>query len=763
LKKSFGHRPTRLTGSARPRRFVPRLEGLEDRVTPSSSDLKVLMGANPFPNAVPGKSIEYDIQVVNDGPDDVTGASVADMFPAALTNVTYTATPTGGATGFTASGSGDINDTAVDIPANGSILYVATGTISPAATGTMANSATVTAPAGVDPDLSNNTNGFSVALTPQADLRVLMGANPFPNAVPGKSLEYDIQVVNNGPSDVTGASVADMFPAALTNVTYTATPTGGATGFTASGSGNINDTAVNIPAGGSVLYVATGTISSAATGTMANSATVTAPAGVDPDPSNNTDGFSITLTPQADLKITKTDNKSQSAVPGTTITYTITVTNAGPSDAVGATVSDVFPAALGGVTFTAVQTGNATGFTATGSGNIGDTVAMPAGSTITYTATGTISHAATGTLTNTATVTAPTGTTDPDTTNNSASDPVTLTPQADLQISKSAANTVTAATQIFYTISIANNGPSDALAVSISDLLPSGVIFALQTQILGTVTVTLANTGNQINNSIASLPAGGSATIVVIAAVKASAVNTTLMNTATISSTTTDPTPGNNSSTAQTMVVAPVITFAPTTLPNAKAGVSFTQAFTVSGGTGPYLIHTTGTLPAGVSFQPSPNGFTLSGVPRGAGTFHFTLTATDQNKFTGSQSYTWTVAPGDPKLVVFLTLPGSMSSGFLPPVRVAVADQFGNLVSGVTVKLGLVPVLLLGPAGTFIPGSVLQAVTVNGVATFSHVGITGRGGYRLSATVVPGVTGMTGLFAIDLLGRHSPAVIPSHV
>ena len=61
---------------------------------------------------------------------------------------------------------------------------------------------------------------------------------------------------------------------------------------------------------------------------------------------------------------------------------------------------------------------------------------MPAAARITYTVTGTIDPTATGTLTNTATVTAPTGVTDTDTANNTATDTDTLTPQADLSITK---------------------------------------------------------------------------------------------------------------------------------------------------------------------------------------------------------------------------------------------------------------------------------------------------------------------------------------
>jgi uncharacterized repeat protein (TIGR01451 family) len=716
------------------------------------------MGTNQDTNAVPGTMIEYDLQIVNDGPDAVTGATVSDLFPAAVMGVTFTATGSPGTAGFTADGTGNIADT-VDIPANGSILYVATGLINSGAVGTLSNTGTVTAPAGVDPDTTNDSNGVTVPLTPKADLKITKTDNRPSGAVPGQTITYTITVTNLGPSDAVGAGVADNFPVAVAGVTFTAVPTGNATGFTASGNGNIADT-VTMPAGSTITYTATGTIDHAAAGTLTNVATVNPPGGTtDPDLTNNTAFDPVALTPQADLKITKTDNKPSGAVPGTAITYTITVTNLGPSDAAGALVADNFPGAVAGVTFTAVQTGGATGFTASGSGNISDIVSMPPGSIITYTATGTINHAApAGTLTNIAGTAAPPGTTDPDMTNNLATDAVTLTPRADLQISKTAANTVTAATQLLYTFSISNNGPSDAQAVSISDLLPGGVTFVQQGQSAGTVTVTLSNTGNQINDSIPTLPAGGTATVLVLVNVKASAANTTLMNTATISSTTTDPTPGNNSSTAQTMVQAPVITIAPTTMPDGKVGNNYSQTFTVTGGTGPYTLHETGVLPAGMSFKAAAGGgFTFSGIPHAPGTFHFTLTVTDANQFTGSQQLTWTVAPGNPARVAFLTQPPSiLAGGFLPAFTVGVSDQFGNRLNGVTVTLKLIPVIPLGPPGALIAGSVLQAVTVNGVATFHHVGVTGRGGYQLSATAGTGLLATSNLFGVGLMGRHSP-------
>jgi uncharacterized repeat protein (TIGR01451 family) len=204
-------------------------------------------------------------------------------------------------------------------------------------------------------------------------------------------------------------------------VTFTATQTGGASGFTASGTGNINDT-VTMPAASVITYRATGTIDPWATGTLSDTVTVTAPIGVtDPNLANNSKTDTDTLVSQADLRVSITDGRAR-YVPGQINTYTIVVANNGPIAVAGAVVTDNFPALFTGVTFTATQTGGASGFTASGTGDINDTVTMPVASVITYSATGTIDPLAIGPLSDTVTVTAPIGVTDPNLANNSATD-----------------------------------------------------------------------------------------------------------------------------------------------------------------------------------------------------------------------------------------------------------------------------------------------------------------------------------------------------
>ena len=120
-------------------------------------------------------------------------------------------------------------------------------------------------------------------------------------------------------------------------------------------------------------------------------------------------------------------------MPGRATTYTIVVTNLGPSPVTAASVTDLFPVALVAPAWTCTADPGSSCAAASGTGNLATTVTLEAGDRATFTVTGLIAANATGLLVNTATVTAPAGAVDGDTTNNTATSSVTLTPSADLQ------------------------------------------------------------------------------------------------------------------------------------------------------------------------------------------------------------------------------------------------------------------------------------------------------------------------------------------
>lgn len=461
--------------------------------------------------AAPGTTITYTITVTSAATSDTTTATVLDTFPAALTGVSWTAAFAGGATGFTA-GTGDINEV-VTLPGGGSVTYTVTATIDPAATGTLTNTASAFG-SFPDANTADNTATDTTTLTPQVDVGVTKD-DGLDAAVPGTSVTYTITVINNGPSLATAVALTDAFPAALSGVTFTSLAAGGATGNTAAGTGNLNDT-LTLPPGATVVYTVSGTIDPAATADLVNTATVAVPGGIDTNPANDSATDTNTLTPLVDVGVTKTDGAT-SSVPGSTITYTVTVSNTGPSVAAGVTLTDALPAGLTGVAFASTAAGGATGNTS-GTGDLNETLTLPPGATVVYTITATIDPAATGDLVNTVTTAVPTGTTDSNPANDTATDTNTLTPQVDVGVTKTdGVTTVVAGTPLTYTITVTNSGPSTASGVTLSDLFPAAITSATRTTTAtGGATGNTAGTGN-IADTL-TLPPGSSVTYIVTAA-----------------------------------------------------------------------------------------------------------------------------------------------------------------------------------------------------------------------------------------------------
>src|SRR5262249_49186897 len=105
-------------------------------------------------------------------------------------------------------------------------------------------------------------------------------------------------------------------------------------------------TTVDLPAGASATFVATGTVSPGAIGTLANTASVTPPAGTtDPTPDDETATDTTTISQSADVQVTKARSPAM-VTAGNPATFTIVVSNAGPSTATGVVITDPPPAGL---------------------------------------------------------------------------------------------------------------------------------------------------------------------------------------------------------------------------------------------------------------------------------------------------------------------------------------------------------------------------------------------------------------------------------
>lgn len=265
--------------------------------------------------------------------------------------------------------------------------------------------------------------GLQVAAAVPTDVAITK-TDGLASVAAGDPIQYTIVASNAGASASPIVTVSDAMPAALTGVTWTCTASAGSS-CPASGSGNIN-APVSLAAGGSATFTVSGTVSPTASGTLSNTASVSV-SPVDSNPANNsaTDSTTILSALAADLGITKTDGLA-SVAPGASVTYTVVVSNAGPSAATGATVSDAMPAALTNVSWSCTASAGSACGAAGGTGNIGSTVDLASGGSATFTVSGTVAAGASGTLANTATVAAPAGLSDPNGANNTATDTDTI-------------------------------------------------------------------------------------------------------------------------------------------------------------------------------------------------------------------------------------------------------------------------------------------------------------------------------------------------
>ncbi len=270
---------------------------------------------------------------------------------------------------------------------------------------------------------------------------------------------------NNGVSDADGTIVVtDTLPTGV--VPQSATGTGWTCDITG------QDVTCEHPAGlaasdtaGIITLVAA--VDPSFTGTLSNTATVTGPT-ADPNPGNNTSTATASTGTSADLAIAKVHTGDMTA--GTSDSYTLTVTNLGPSDAQNVVVTDTLPAGL-------TATGAAgPGWTCTVTG--GDQVectraTLASGATRTVTIDVDIDPGVTGEVVNTARVTSDTF--DPVPANNESTDTTTSNARADLAVTKSHSGTAVAGQPLTFTLEVTNLGPSNSPTVTVIDTIPAGM------------------------------------------------------------------------------------------------------------------------------------------------------------------------------------------------------------------------------------------------------------------------------------------------
>ncbi len=513
----------------------------------------------------PGAPVTYIVTVTNTGLTTATGVSLSDPLPAAIQGATATCSAIGGALCGTVGVAGNaVTVTGATLPRDltatpaieNAITITINGTISASARETIVNTATASAP-GAEPASDDATS----TLNPVVDIDVTK-TDGSATYTPGGPITYVIEVANKNAAPASFVTVTDQIPAAISGATWTCVGSGGAScGQVASGTGNVAISGASLPgsAQAKLRITVTGTVSPSATGSLVNTASAQAVDVKDANPENNSATDTDRPAPMSDLSVVKTDGQT-SAVPGTGVTYTVTVSNSGPSDVVNATVSDPIPASLAGATWTCVPDPGAT--CASGSGAISDVVAIPAGKKVVYTFKANIAADAVGVLANTATVTGPAGV-DPNPVNNTATDADALVPSADLVLVKAADRTSgDRGTGVTFTLTATNRGPSVASGVTISDALPAGLTLVRATPSQGTCS-------GAVECQLGAIAPGASATVRIEATLSGAGE---VRNVARVSAATADPDPANNESVAAVQILPVVATLSTARLTIAKSG-----------------------------------------------------------------------------------------------------------------------------------------------------------------------------------------------
>jgi len=239
----------------------------------------------------------------------------------------------------------------------------------------------------------------------------------------------------------------------------------------------------------------------------------------------------------ADLAVGKTGPASAAA--GGDVVYTITVTNNGPDTATAVQVMDPTPA--GGLAF-ASNSGDCTTpypcslgtLTSGQTRSIQTTFAIPP------------AYAGPNPFTNTATVTTTGNTTDPTPSNNSSSVSTTVTAaSADLSLTQTGPASALLSSDLVYSLTVTNNGPSSAASVAVTDPTPTGLTF-------------VSNSGNCATAfpcSLGVVAPGTSRTIMSTFHLPSGFPDVSVTNQSQVASSTADPILGNNSAQVTTTLI----------------------------------------------------------------------------------------------------------------------------------------------------------------------------------------------------------------
>ena len=313
-------------------------------VITESADLMLTKTCKPDTTSAPaGSTAVCSIKVTNLGTSDAQNAVITDTI---LSSIPFTVSSVSVSSGF-------CSPTSITTPVTSATLTCTIGTVaagsgmtmivafSAASGGNIDDTASVAATT-PDPNNSNNFGSGAVTFVSSADLSITKTVSPSP-VVAGTNVTYVITVNNAGPSAATNVVATDTIPAQVSVLTVT--PSQGS--CTAGISGNplqpLTCTLGTMNVSSSATIVVVGKVASnVPSNTVVNNNASVSSAVADPNNGNNSATAAVTVVTSADLAVVKTSDKA-TYKPSSTVIYTITVTNLGPSDSQAVVVTDNLP------------------------------------------------------------------------------------------------------------------------------------------------------------------------------------------------------------------------------------------------------------------------------------------------------------------------------------------------------------------------------------------------------------------------------------
>jgi uncharacterized repeat protein (TIGR01451 family) len=416
---------------------------------------------------------------------------------------------------------------------------------------------------------SADTQRIHTSIAPAvADISVTKVDTPDPVQT-GATLSYSITVTNNGPNTATNASWTDTLPAGTTFVSLSSVSGWGCTEPDPGDVGTVNCTNPSFAVGSAIFTLVVRVAPTVPAGsTISNSATATSST-ADSDTGNQTGTATTTVISPSIMRGVK--SVSGGSTPGSTLTYLIQLMNDGSSDQQDNPGNEFIDVLSSDLTLVSASSSAGTATATVGTNTVTWNGVVPALDSVTLTIAATIKPGTTDhTIDNHGTISYDA---DGNGTNEASVDTNTVgfvvgapTFTADLGVNKVAsADTISADSDLTYTLTVTNGGPDTATGATLTDTLQGNLTFVSLSQPAGWTCLPLTPGSGGTLSCSRDLPAGsGPQVFTLVTHVPPGTPDGTFYNNmASVSATATDPTAENNSSTAGTIVgcvTDPVVT-----------------------------------------------------------------------------------------------------------------------------------------------------------------------------------------------------------